>query len=114
MWSYFVSQLGGTVSYLAPEVLRGEDPHISSSADMWSLGALISYAANGTDHLFKTEKDVFSWRGTRSPLERRRELKYPQLHQLVLSLLSVEKDKRPTAAQVHQDIINHRERMRKI
>ena len=108
MWYYFVSQLGGTVCYLAPEVLRGDDADFTTSADMWSLGAVISYAANGREHLFKTERDVFSWRGARSPMGR--QFKYPQLDQLVLSLLSLDIQDRPTAAQVHEDITNHRER----
>ena len=107
MWSYWVSQLGGTVCYLAPEVLRGDDADLTTSADMWSLGAVISYAAN-REHLFQTERDVFSWRGARSPLER--QFKYPQLDQLVLSLLSLDKEDRPTAAQVQEDITNHLER----
>ena len=37
---------GGTICYLAPEVLRGDDDHITTSADMWSLGAVLTYIAN--------------------------------------------------------------------
>ena len=73
---YCASQVGGTICYLAPEVLRGDDPHITTSADMWSLGALITYVANDREHLFRRERDVFNWRGDSSPM--RREFKYPE------------------------------------
>ena len=99
---------GGTVCYLAPEVLRGDDPHIATSADMWSMGAVISYAANDGHHLFRSRKDVFQWKGEKSPMKR--EFKYPELHSLVLSLLSVDKHKRPTAEEVLQDDSRHPER----
>ena len=98
---YVASQLGGTICYVAPEVLKGEDLHITTSADMWSLGAVLTFVANDRQHLFKREWDVFNWKGDRSPI--RRKLEYPQLHQLVLSLLSVDKHKRPTARQVYKN-----------
>ena len=96
---YHAAPGGGTVCYLAPEVLRGDDPH--TSADMWSLGALITYIANDRRHLFRRERDVFNWRGGQSPM--RRQFQYP-LHDLVLSLLSVNKHKRPTAEQVDEHL----------
>ena len=98
---YCTSRLGGTICYVAPEVLEGNDPHISTSADMWSLGAVLTYVANDGEHLFRGLRDVFCWRGDRSPI--RRELEYPQLHQLILSLLSIDKHERPTARQVYKD-----------
>ena len=102
---YHAAPDGGTVCYLAPEVLRGDDPHIS--ADMWSLGALITYIANDGKHLFRRERDVFNWREDKSPMGR--EFQYP-LHDLVLSLLSVEQHSRPTAEQVLEDQFEHPER----
>ena len=96
---YHAAPGGGTVCYLAPEVLRGDDPH--TSADMWSLGALITYIANDGKHLFRRERDVFNWREDKSPMGR--EFQYP-LHDLVLSLLSVEQHSRPTAEQVLEDL----------
>ena len=98
---YCASQVGGYVCYLAPEVLRVDDPHITTSADMWSLGAVITYIANDQEHLFRTVEDVFRWRGVRSPM--RRQFKYPELHDLVLSLLSVDKHNRPSAQQVLEE-----------
>ena len=104
---YCASQLGGTICYLAPEVLRGDDPHISTSADMWSLGAVLTYVANDRRHLFRSERDVFRWRAIMSPIER--QCKYP-LDDLVLSLLSVDKHNRPTANQLLEDDSKYPER----
>ena len=105
---YHAAPGGGTVCYLAPEVLRGDDPHIATSADMWSLGAVLTYIANGGEHLFRTEQDVFQWRGEKSPMKR--QFKYPDLNTLVLSLLSVDKQKRPSADEILKDGRNHPER----
>ena len=105
---YVASPLGGTICYLAPEVLRGDDPHISTSADMWSLGAVLTFIANDGKHLFRTEQDVFRWRGGRSPIKR--EFQYPGFHNLVRSLLSVEKHKRPSSDEVLSDQLQHTER----
>ena len=96
---------GGTVCYLAPEVLRGDDPHIATSADMWSFGAVLTYIVNDGEHLFRNERDVFKWNGRKSPMKR--EFKYPEFHTLVLSLLSVDKHKRPSAEQVFKDDRDH-------
>ena len=106
---YFsASQIKGSICYLAPEVLRGEDLHISTSADMWSLGAVLAYIANDRQHLFSSDMDVINWIGDMSPIER--EVKYPQLHDLVLSLLSVDKHSRPSAKQLHGVVSKHPER----
>ena len=88
-------------------VLR-DDRHITPSADMWSLGVVIAYIANDREHLFKREWDVFKWKGEKSPMKR--QFKYPELHILVLSLLSIDKHKRPSAEEVLQDVRNHPER----
>ena len=99
---YHAAPGGGTVCYLAPEVLRGDDPHISTSADMWSLGAVLAYVANDREHLFRTSRDVLKWKGEKSPVKR--EFK---LDTLVLSLLSVDKHKRPSAEKVLKDCCDH-------
>ena len=52
---------------------------------MWSLGAVLSYIANDGEDLFRTEQDVFKWKGEKSSIKR--QVKYPRLHTLVLSLL---------------------------
>ena len=76
---------------------------------MWSFGAVITYIANdGKEHLFRTKQDVIQCKGEESPM--RREFKYPELHTLVLSLLSVDKCKRPSAEEIIKDSVNHLER----
>ena len=94
-----------TPIYLAPEVLRGNDRHIKTSADMWSIGAVIVYVANDREHLFRSEMEVLSWRALRSPM--RRYFKYPELHTLVLSLLFTDKNLRPTAGDVLKEVKKH-------
>ena len=105
---YHASQVrGGTVCYLAPEALKG-DPHVTAKADMWSLGAVLVYIANDRQDFFKSKWYVFCWRGVKSPM--RRQFKYPELHQLVLNLLSVDHRRRPSADQVLKDVLDHRYR----
>ena len=107
---YCTSHIDGTICYLAPEVLRGDDRHITTSADMWSLGAVLTYMANDGEHLFRRERDVFNWRGGPGMSPMRRQVKYVDLHRLILSLLSVDKHERPTARQVAEDQSKHPER----
>jgi len=49
----------GTPTYMAPEVLRVFQSY-SFPADIWSLGALISFICNGK-HLFMSHYDAFVW-----------------------------------------------------
>ena len=88
-------------------VLR-DDRHITPSADMWSLGVVIAYIANDREHLFDTEEDVYKWKDVKSPLKRK--FKYHEIHQLVLSLLSLDKHKRPSAQEVLKETTDHPER----
>ena len=67
---------------------------------MWSLGVVLVYIANDNKHLFEDEYDVMKWKGDTTPI--RRPFIYP-VHTLTLSLLSVDKHKRPTAGQVLED-----------
>ena len=59
-----------------------------------SLGAVLTYIANDRKHLFRTEVDVFRWTGGRSPTKR--VFKHSEFHDLVRSLLSVDKYNRPS------------------
>ena len=88
-------------------VLR-DDRHVTPSADMWSLGAVIAYIANDREHLFNTEEDVYDWKDVKSPLKRK--FKYDEIHRLVLSLLSIDKHKRPSAQEVLMETSEHPER----
>ena len=69
---------------------------------MWSLGAVIAYIANDR------EQDVYKWKDVKSPLKRK--FKYDEIHQLVLSLLSIDKHKRPSAQEVLMETAEHPER----
>lgn len=106
---YQASPHGGSACYLAPEVVRG-DGHILTTADMWSLGALITFMANDREHCFRTDLDVLRWSGDRSPM--RRQFRYPELHDLVLSLLSPDQRLRPSGEEVLGDLLKeeHRDR----
>ena len=75
---------------------------------MWSLGAVIAYMANDREHLFNTEEDVYDWKDVKSPLKRK--FKYDEIHRLVLSLLSIDKHKRPSAQEVLAETAEHPER----
>ncbi|XP_066925991.1 serine/threonine-protein kinase Nek6-like [Clytia hemisphaerica] len=55
-------------TYAAPEVIKGQN--YTFSADMWSLGALISFWFNGK-HLFTDVEDVLEWEGETSTLSRK-------------------------------------------
>ena len=99
---YCASQVRGDVCYLAPEVLGEDDRHITTSADMWSLGAVISYIANEREHLFRTAEDVFRWIGDKSPIRRQFNSEL-ELDVLVLSLLSIDKHDRPSAKEVLEE-----------
>ena len=88
-------------------VLR-HDHHVTASADMWSLGAVIAFIANDREDLFHSKQDVLYWKDEESPL--RRSFKYKEIHQLVLALLSIDKFKRPTAQEVLKEATDHPER----
>ena len=109
---YHANPHGCSICYVAPELLRGGDQHLTTSADMWSLGALISFMANDREHLFRTERDVLMWRGDKSPL--RRDFKFPELHDLVLSLLRSNKELRPSAEEIVKDLFREENNERQI
>ena len=107
--TYYHSTLpnrGFTWLYASPEVLRRES-HIGTSADMWSLGAVIVFIANDRTHLFESKEAVLSWTGGKTPLGR--ELNQV-LHDLVLSLLHPDKHLRITAHQTLNECSSHPER----
>ena len=76
------------------------DEYYTTSADMWSLGAVIAFCCN-MEHLFTDTSSVFHWKGGRSPLDASQ---YSSgLRRLVASLLFPSAKKRPSAPQVLQE-----------
>lgn len=74
--------------------------HYSTSADMWSLGAVISFYCN-RDHLFTDVDSVFEWKGGSSSLDRR--YYSGSLRGLVASLMLPNANRRPTAQRVLEE-----------
>ena len=54
----------GKYSYLAPEVVSDVEKY-SSAADIWSLGAVISFYIN-SQHLFSSPQNVLAWTSSSS------------------------------------------------
>ena len=83
----------GTELYAPPEVYKNKT--FDKSADIWSLGATISFVCN-RGHLFNTKDDIMSWSGNDLPLYNLS--KYSaDLHFLVMAMLNPDPKRRPTA-----------------
>ena len=65
---YYTRSQAGTEIYLAPEVIRGEQ--VTTSADIFSLGAVMSFTCNRGTHLFQNHLQISSWKGNKSTLNR--------------------------------------------
>ena len=85
-----------TFCYQAPEALRDRNS-VDTSADIWALGAIISFIANDAEHLFKSSAEVLRWTGLQSPV---RAIFSRELQELVLSLLQPVRESRPTAQDI--------------
>eukprot|EP00092_Neocalanus_flemingeri_P008995 GFUD01009679.1.p1 GENE.GFUD01009679.1~~GFUD01009679.1.p1 ORF type:complete len:271 (+),score=47.57 GFUD01009679.1:74-886(+) len=97
---YYTKNAGGTICYMAPETLR-QGGRVGTSADMWSLGAVISAYCNKGKHLFRSEFEVLGWEGGKSTLDRNR---YTiSLRQLTADLLTPMAVNRPTAKTVNEE-----------
>ena len=84
------------VCYSAPETLRNRND-VTPPADIWSLGAIISYITNNAQHLFYNSSEVLNWTGDESPVR----WSYSRdLKELVLSMLNPDKDSRPSAGSI--------------
>ena len=89
------------ITYLFNYFQHGE--RYTSAADMWALGAVISFMAN-EEHLFYTHYKVLTWNGQASPLRHVRHahsqniMTYSNaLVYLTDKLLSPDPDDRPSA-----------------
>ena len=85
-----------------------QEERYSTPADMWSLGAVMSFYCN-KEHLFTSFPSIVKWKGGKSSLDSG---KYSlDLRQLVADLLSPDPKNRPTAKNVHEETYkNNRQR----
>lgn len=81
--------------YMAPEVLK-EDLY-TSSADLWSLGAVISFVCNNGVHWFKDRQETISWQCGQNPVPGFYSI---TLSQQVSNLLHPEYKMRPSAKSI--------------
>jgi len=85
----------GTPIYMAPEALQHGERY-TSSADMWALGAVISFIAK-EEHLFYSEYDVRTFDGNRMNYALPRKNISKVLRDLTSNLLSQNPNGRPSA-----------------
>ena len=81
---------------MAPEVIFREN--YTFSADMWSLGAVMSFVCNNGEHLFKDKYDVMRWFGNEDPLPKHFT---STLRNVVNMLLQPNYKERPSVAEVY-------------
>ena len=94
---FYTNTYIGTPGYMAPEVVFRED--YTFSADMWSLGAVMSFVCNNGEHLFKDKYDVMRWLGDEDPLPGHFK---STLRNVVNMLLQPNYEERPSAAEVYR------------
>ena len=97
---FYASTCIGTATYMSPEALNsffGE--RYGKSADIWSLGALVSFFCNRR-HLFQSEYSVRRWPGGISTLDRN---KYCfALRQLTAHMMDPDESLRPSAKLIYK------------
>ena len=74
----------------------------STPADMWSLGAILSFYCN-REHLFQDVSSVLEWEGGMSESNLDRDQYSAKLRGIVASLLLPIAKRRPTAAMVFEE-----------
>ena len=77
-----------------------QEERYSTPADMWSLGAVMSFHCN-EEHLFTSIPSILKWKGGKSTLDSGRYSR--NLRQLVADLLSPDPKRRLTAEKVNNE-----------
>lgn len=90
----------GTAGWLAPELLR--DDEVSAAADIWSLGAVLAYAATGRPPADGSRAEVVLRKVLDSDLDLRG--LPPWLEGSVQRCLDPDPSRRPTAAELRADL----------
>ena len=88
---------------MAPEIFQNQV--YTFSADMWSVGAIMSFICNRGEHLFTDRNSVLTWPGERNALPRHYSI---DLRRLVTDLLHPNPDGRPTALNVCNECTDER------
>ena len=96
MDEYEAKYFKGTEVYVPPEVLKNVT--FNKSADIWSLGATISFVCN-RGHLFNNKEEIISWSGYASPMYDISRYS-DHLHFLLMAMLNPVPKKRPTAKHI--------------
>ena len=99
---YYTKTCQGTPSYMAPEVHNGRE--YTFSADMWSLGAVMSFYCNLGKHLFLDLHVLARWSGNERSLP---DYYSRELRSLVAKLLNPDYRSRPSAANVISECGRH-------
>ena len=96
--NHYGNTYAGTYCYMAPEVLNSQ-PY-TFSADIWSLGAVLSFLCNNNRHLFVSNDQVKQLMRIIDPLP----FHYSSiLRGLVTKMLNVNTHERPSASMIYKE-----------
>ena len=96
--NHYANTYPGTYCYMAPEVLNKQQ--YTFNADMWSLGAVLSFVCNKGKHLFESNDEVRKLKGMKDPLPKRFS---SSLRGVAIKLLSINPKERPSASAIYKE-----------
>ena len=98
--NHYTNTYAGTYCYMAPEVLKRQS--YTFSADIWSLGAVLSFVCNNNSHLFNNNDQVKQLTVMMNPLPSSYSFR---LRDLVTKMLNVNHHERPSVGTIMGYII---------